>query len=121
MPQLRGFVVHALCLLLAGALVSLPVSVRAAPQTEIAVAKLVQLGVSPDEAQARVAALDDAELAALATDPASQPAGGDSDSADVAVAFLVITGVVFIVLIITDATGVTDIFPWVKKPGERHK
>ncbi len=110
---------NALCLLLAGALVSLPVSVRAAPPSEAAVVKLVELGISPAEARARVAALDDTELAALATDPETQPAGGDSDSADVAVAFLVITGVVFIVLIITDATGVTDIFPWVKKPGER--
>jgi hypothetical protein len=115
----RGIAVNALCLLLAGALVSLPVDVQAAPPQDAAVAKLVELGVSPDEAQARIAALDDAELAALAADPAALPAGGDSDSADVAVAFLVITGVVFIVLIITDATGVTDIFPWVKKPGER--
>jgi len=121
MRDARGIAVHALCLLLAGALVSLPVSVRAAPQTEIAVAKLVELGVSPVEAQARVAALDDTELATLAIDPATQPAGGDNDAGDVAVAFLVITGVVFIVLIITDATGVTDIFPWVKKPGERRK
>jgi len=119
MRVVRGFAVHALCLALAGALVSLPVSVRAAPQSEVAVAKLVELGVAPHEAQARVEALDDTELAALATNLESQPAGGDSDSADVAVAFLVITGVVFIVLIITDATGITDIFPWVKKPGQR--
>jgi hypothetical protein len=118
MRAVRGFAVHALCLVLAGALVSLPVSVRAAPQSEVAVGKLIELGVSPEEAQARIDALDDAELAALATNLESQPAGG-SGSADVAVAFLVITGVVFIVLIITDATGITDIFPWVKKPGER--
>jgi len=115
----RGMVVNTLCLLLAGALVSLPVAVRAAPQAETAVVELERLGVSSAEAQARVAALDDAELAVLATDLDGQPAGGDNDSADVAVAFLVITGVVFIVLIITDATGVTDIFPWVKKPGEK--
>jgi hypothetical protein len=113
--------VHVLCLALAGALVSLPVSVRAAPQSESAVAKLVELGVSPAEAQARIDALDDAELAALATDLESQPAGGDTDAGDVAVAFFVITGVVFVVLIITDATGITDIFPWVRKPGERRK
>ncbi|MEX2208008.1 MAG: PA2779 family protein [Myxococcota bacterium] len=119
MRVVRGFAVHALCLVLAGALVSLPVSARAAePHSELAVAKLVELGVSPEEAQARIAALDDAELAALATNLESQPAGG-KDGADVAVAFLVITGIVFITLIITDATGVTDIFPWVKKPGQR--
>ena len=119
MRVVRGFAVHALCLALAGALVSLPVSVRAAPQSEIAVAKLVELGVAPHEAQARVDALDDVELAALATDLESLPAGGDSDAGDVAIAILVTTAIVFVVLIITDATGVTDIFPWVRKPGQR--
>jgi hypothetical protein len=103
---------------LAGALISLPVSARAGtPQADAAVAKLVELGVAQDEAQAQVAALDDAELALLATNLESQPAGGGSS--DVIVAFLVITGIVFITLIITDATGITDIFPWVKKPHER--
>jgi hypothetical protein len=117
----REIVVNTLCLFLAGALVSLPATVRAAPQAAGSAVELERLGVSPAEAQARVAALDDSELEALATDLDGQPAGGDSDSGDVAVAFLVITGVVFIVLIITDATGVTDIFPWVKKPGERRR
>jgi hypothetical protein len=116
----RGIAVNTLCLLLAGALVSLPVTVRAAPQAESASASLEKLGVSPAEAQARVAALDDAELAALATDLDKQPAGGN-DAEEVAVTFLILTAVVFITLIITDATGVTDIFPWVKKPGQRRK
>ena len=116
----REIVVNTLCLLLAGALVSLPATVRAAPQAAGSAVELERLGVSPAEAQARVAALDDTELTSLATDLDGQPAGGDN-AGDVAVAFLVITGVVFIVLIITDATGVTDIFPWVKKPGERRR
>jgi hypothetical protein len=86
MPRAREITMSTFCLLLAGALVSLPVPVRAAPQAEGAVAELEGLGVSPAEAQARVAALDDTELQALATDLDAQPAGGDSDSADVAVA-----------------------------------
>ena len=113
----RTCFVHSLCLVLAGALVSLPVSARAAPQTEVAVAKLVELGVDPAEAQAQVAALDDAEVAALAEAAETLPAGGNGG--DVAVAFLVVSAIVFITLIITDASGITDIFPWVKKPHER--
>ena len=117
MRVIQGLGVNVLCLVLAGALVSLPVSVHASPQTEVAVAKLVELGVDPGEAQAQVAALDDAEVAALAEAAETLPAGGNGS--DVAVAFLVITGIVFITLIITDATGITDIFPWVKGPRER--
>jgi hypothetical protein len=115
MAVIRGLVVNSLCLVLAGALVSLPVSAHAAAQTDVAVAKLVALGVDPGEAQAQVAALDDAEIALLAESAETLPAGSDSDAGDVAIAFLVITGVVFITLIITDSIGVTDVFPWVKK------
>ncbi len=115
MAVIRGLVVNSLCLVLAGALVSLPASAHAAPQTDVAVAKLVELGVDPGEARAQVAALDDAEIALLAESAETLPAGADSDAGDVAIAFLVITGVVFITLIITDSIGVTDVFPWVKK------
>ena len=115
MAVIRGLVVNSLWLVLAGALVALPVSVRAAPQTDVAVAKLVELGVDPGEAQAQVAALDDAEIALLAESAETLPAGADSDAGDVAIAFLVVTGIVFVTLVITDAMGVTDVFPWVKK------
>lgn len=115
MAVIRGLVVNSLCLVLAGALVSLPVSAHAAPQADVAVAKLVELGIDPEEAQAQVAALDDAEIALLAQNAETLPAGGDSDAGDVAIAFLVITGIVFVTLVITDAIGVTDVFPWVKK------
>ncbi len=119
MNVIRITLAKVLCLVLAGALVSLPVSAQAAsPQADAAVAKLVELGVAQDEAQAQIAALDESELALLAEHLESQPAGGDN-AGDVIVAFLVITGVVFITLIITDAVGITDIFPWVKGPNER--
>jgi len=118
MRDLHEMVVETLCLLLAGALVSLPVTARASTPAA-AGAALEQLGTSPAEADARVAALDDTELASLATDLEEQPAGADPSGEDVAIAFVITAGVVFIVLIITDATGVTDIFPWVRKPGQR--
>ena len=121
MRSLHTIVINTLCLLLAGALVTLPVTVRAATPVATARVALENLGVSPAEAQARVEALDDAELAALGTDLEEQPAGADPSGEDIAVAFVITAGVVFIVLIITDATGVTDIFPWVRKPGERRK
>ncbi len=59
-------------------------------------------GLPRDEAVRRAAAVPDAELAAL-SDPASQPAGG----AIVGVAIFV-----FAVLVLTDALGYTDIFPF---------
>jgi hypothetical protein len=65
-------------------------------------AQLVALGVDPADAARRIAALGDAELR-LMTDKLDQlPAGGDS--------FLAVIGIVFIVLLILEITGVTDIF-----------
>ena len=71
---------------------------------------LAQQGVGPQEASLRVQALSDAEVAQLATKldalPAGASIGGDLIGAAV---------VVFIVLLVTDILGFTDIFPFVKK------
>ena len=64
--------------------------------------QLVSLGVDPAAASARVANLSDAELARVSGQIASLPAGGDS--------LLAVIGIVFIVLLILEITGVTDIF-----------
>jgi hypothetical protein len=64
-------------------------------------AALEARGVSPADAAARVAALSDAELAGLADQLDTLPAGGD---------LLAVIGIVFVVLLILELTGVTDIF-----------
>ena len=64
-------------------------------------AELDRLGVDPAETQARVAALTEQELALLANDLESLPAGGD---------LLGVIGVVFLVLLILELVGVIDIF-----------
>lgn len=63
--------------------------------------QMVSLGVDPAEVEARIAALTDAEVATLATRIEGAPAGGDA---------LVIVGIVFVVLMILEFTGVIDIF-----------
>ncbi len=65
-------------------------------------AQLVSLGVDPASAVTRAAALSDAELAQVAQEMNNLPAGGDS--------FLAIIGIVFLVLMILELTGVIDIF-----------
>ncbi len=65
-------------------------------------AQLVSLGVDPANAVTRAAALSDAELAQVAQEMNNLPAGGDG--------FLAVIGIVFLVLMILELTGVTDIF-----------
>jgi hypothetical protein len=67
-------------------------------------------GISPEEAKARVNALSDAEVVGLAKRLDQLPAGGDGLGA---VVFAVVF--VFLVLLITDILGYTDVFPFVKK------
>lgn len=62
-------------------------------------------GVDPTEAQARADSLTDAELQALAGRLEGLPAGAG---------LLEVALIAFIVLVITDALGYTDIFPFVK-------
>ncbi len=67
--------------------------------------QMVALGVDPELAHQRVAALSDAELAPLAR-LAEQPAGGSVVGAIV---------FIFLVLLLTDILGLTDVFTFVKK------
>lgn len=59
------------------------------------------LGVAPAQVESRIAALTDAELSKLAGQMSDMPAGGDA---------LAIIGIVFLVLMILEFTGVIDIF-----------
>jgi hypothetical protein len=68
-------------------------------QAEVA-AQLQAWGVAPEAVKERLAALSDAELQHLAANMESDPAGG----------VLVIIGAVFVVLIILELVGVTNIF-----------
>jgi hypothetical protein len=63
--------------------------------------RMVALGVDPAEVNGRLAALTDAELALLAEQLEQAPAGGDA---------LAVIGIVFLVLMILEFTGVIDIF-----------
>ncbi len=67
-------------------------------------AQLLALGVSPEAVDARVAAMTDAEIAQVNRHLAEMPAGGD---------VLGLIVLLFIVFIITDMLGATDIFPFV--------
>ncbi|MCB1676748.1 MAG: PA2779 family protein, partial [Halioglobus sp.] len=61
---------------------------------------MVQLGVDPAQARLRVAALSNEELAQLSEQMDSLPAGG----------ILALIGAVFVVLLILEIIGVTNIF-----------
>lgn len=64
-------------------------------------AQLVAWGVDADQARERAAAMSDAELQRVATVLDQQPAGGG---------VLVIIGVVFVVLLVLELVGVTNVF-----------
>jgi hypothetical protein len=78
--------------------------VRAGLQRDDVRAELERFGVDPAAAAQRAAALSDADLARLADRLDALPAGGDGGS------FLAFIGLVFIVLLILDYTGVIHIF-----------
>lgn len=63
-------------------------------------AAMVRLGVDPQQAELRVSALSETELAALHGHLDTEPAGG----------ILALIGAVFVVLLILELTGATDIF-----------
>ena len=73
-------------------------------------AELIARGIDPLEAKARLNSLSDAEVIAIADQIEQLPAGGDSFLGVV----LAIAILVFLVLIITDITGQTDVFPFIK-------
>ena len=58
--------------------------------------------MDPASAMTRAAALSDAELAQVAQEMQTLPAGGDG--------FFAVIGIVFVVLLILELTGVIDIF-----------
>ena len=67
--------------------------------------KLIQMGVDPIAAKDRINQLNDEELSSLIQDMDSLPAGGDAGSTLMTL---------FIIFLITDMLGATDIFPFVK-------
>ena len=81
--------------------------VRDAIARDDVAAQLAALGLSQDEAQRRVAALSDAELAGIAGKLEELPAGG--------AAVVVIVALVAVALAFTDWIGVTSIYPWVER------
>jgi len=66
-------------------------------------------GVNPEEAKARVDSLTDQEIVKIVARIDHLPAGGNGIGTIVGAAVLI-----FLVLLITDILGLTDIFPFVK-------
>ncbi|NND45007.1 MAG: PA2779 family protein [Xanthomonadales bacterium] len=62
---------------------------------------MIELGVDPQEAHLRVASMSDQELVQLEQQLDSLPAGGS---------FFGVVGVVFVVLLILELVGVTNVF-----------
>lgn len=69
-------------------------------------ARLEAMGVDPADARARVERMTDAEVATLQQRIDQMPAGGDA---------LGVVLVVFLVFVITDALGATNIFPFINE------
>jgi len=72
---------------------------------------LTSQGIDPAEARARVDSLSDAEVQAIVDRIDGLPAGGDLLGP-----LLLIAVVFFVVLIVLDLTGVTDIFTFIHPP-----
>jgi hypothetical protein len=70
---------------------------------------LISQGINPDEAKARVDNLSDSEVIEVAGKIEQLPAGGSAFGAVIGAALIV-----FIVLLLTDILGFTDVFPFVK-------
>jgi hypothetical protein len=73
-------------------------------------AKLKSLGVEPTQVQARVGALTDDETRQLAKSIDEMPAGGDILGSLV---------LIFLVLLITDLLGLTDVYSFTRKGSAR--
>jgi len=71
---------------------------------------LISKGISPEEAMARIDSLTDAEALRVSQHIKNMPAGGNAIGIIVGAILLV-----FIILLITDLIGLTDVFPFVKK------
>jgi hypothetical protein len=69
-----------------------------------------KMGVDPTEADRRVAVMSDIEIQRIATKIDETPAGQGTGGEIIAAALLI-----FIILLVTDLLGLTDIFPFVKR------
>jgi ribonucleotide monophosphatase NagD (HAD superfamily) len=69
-------------------------------------AELQKMGINTDDAQARVAAMTDAEAASVANQIDSLPAGGDGVLGTIVF--------IFLVLLVTDILGLTKVFPFTR-------
>ncbi|MEE8226780.1 MAG: PA2779 family protein [Kiloniellales bacterium] len=74
--------------------------------------QLTILGVDPEEAARRVASLSDEEIQQIAGRLDELPAGEGLG----AIVGLIL--IIFLVLLVTDLMGLTDVFPFVKKKSE---
>ena len=70
---------------------------------------LIYQGIDPMEAKSRVDSLSDSEVIEVADKIEQLPAGGGAFGAVIAASVIV-----FLVLLITDILGYTDVFPFVK-------
>ena len=75
--------------------------------------QLTTLGVDPEEAARRVASLSDEEIQGIAGRLEELPAG-EGGVGPIVGAIVII----FLVLLVTDLLGLTDVFPFVKKKSE---
>lgn len=72
--------------------------------------RLLGHGVDAADVRARIDALSDSEVQTLAQRVDQLPAGGDG---------LGVLVFIFVLLLVTDLLGLTDVFPFVKKPVRR--
>ena len=72
--------------------------------------QIAALGVDPNEAAARVAALSDGQVREIAGQLDQLPAG--QSAVGVVVGAILI---IFLVLLVTDLLGLTNVFPFVKR------
>ena len=66
--------------------------------------KLIELGVNPDDAKQRIAAMTTAELDALNNELNQMPAGG--------IVGTIVT--VLVVIAVLDVLGITDVYPFIR-------
>ena len=70
---------------------------------------LVSRGIDPLEAQNRIDSLTDEEARWVADQLEQMPAGGGFFTT-----LLIVVFIIFVILLVTDITGYTDVFPFVK-------
>jgi hypothetical protein len=84
-------------------------TIKAILAREDAQAVLRAQGIDPQEAMARVDSLTDAEARRIADQIEEFPAGGGFF-----VTFIIVVGIIFIILVITDALGYTNVFTFIR-------